>query len=111
MPPPLVVPLEARRSAEEVALGTDYSRIPRHRSTSVIRKRPPIGPYSRLMSRVLQWSYGGGRVRISVVTLYKDNFSSDISTGLSRRSDKTFLCGRKGLPHQPLSPTHKRCRV
>jgi len=31
-----------------------------YRGTSLIRNRCPPGPYSRPMSRVLRWSYGGG---------------------------------------------------
>ena len=34
-----------------------------------MRKRPLLGPYSRPMSRVLRWSYGGGRFLMSEVPL------------------------------------------
>ncbi|KAJ1489294.1 pre-mRNA splicing factor component-domain-containing protein [Baffinella frigidus] len=32
-----------------------------YRGTSLIRNRPPLGPYSRTMPRALRWSQGGGR--------------------------------------------------
>ena len=31
-----------------------------YRGTSLIRNRPPLGPYSRPMPRAQKWSYGGG---------------------------------------------------
>ena len=33
--------------------------FPLYRGTSLIRKRPPVGPYSRAMPRALWWSWGG----------------------------------------------------
>ena len=41
----------------------------RYRGTSLIRNAPLIGPYSRTISRVLWWSWGGGRFLMSVVPL------------------------------------------
>jgi len=41
-----------------------------YRGTSLIRKRPPLGPYSSRMPRGLGWSCGGGRLLMSKVTLY-----------------------------------------
>ena len=43
-----------------------------YRGTSPIRKRPPLGPYSRAMPRGLWWSLGGGRFLMSEVPLYSD---------------------------------------
>ena len=31
-----------------------------YRDTSLIRKRTPLGPYSRNVPRDLRWSWGGG---------------------------------------------------
>ena len=42
----------------------------RYRGTSIIRKRPPLGPYCRPMPRVLGGSEGGGRFLMSEVPLY-----------------------------------------
>jgi len=36
---------------------------------SLIRNNPPLGPYSRPMSRALCWSYGGGLFRMSEVLI------------------------------------------
>jgi len=33
-----------------------------YRGTSLIRNRLLLGPYSRTMPRVIQWTYGGGAV-------------------------------------------------
>ena len=41
-----------------------------YRGTSLIRNRPPLGPYSRSMPRVLQWSYGVGQFLMREVPLY-----------------------------------------
>jgi len=41
-----------------------------YRGTSLIEKRPPLGPYRRPMPRVLWWSYGGGLFLMSEVPLY-----------------------------------------
>ena len=35
------------------------SRFSVYRGTSLIRKRHPLGPYSRPTPRALRWSYGG----------------------------------------------------
>ena len=45
--------------------GSDY------RGTSLARKRTPVGPYRRPMSRVLVGSKGGGRFLMGEVTLYE----------------------------------------
>jgi len=41
-----------------------------YRGTSLIRKRTPLGPYSRPMPRVLGGSYGGEHFLMSEVPLY-----------------------------------------
>jgi len=41
-----------------------------YRGASVIRKRPPLGPYSRPMPRALWWSLGVWRFLMSEVPLY-----------------------------------------
>ena len=40
-----------------------------YRGTSLIRNRPPLGPYSRTMPRALWWSYGGREILVSEVSL------------------------------------------
>ncbi|KAJ1493853.1 hypothetical protein T484DRAFT_2652725 [Baffinella frigidus] len=42
-------------------LWTRRGRVTPYRGTSLIRKRPPPGPYSRAMPRALWSSRGGGR--------------------------------------------------
>ena len=55
---------------EDQALRDKYSTITlEYRGTSPIRKRLPLGPYSRHMPRALWWSYGGGRFLMSEVPL------------------------------------------
>ena len=41
-----------------------------YRGTSLIRKHPFLGPYSRAMPRALWWSEGGGCFLMSEVPLY-----------------------------------------
>ena len=41
-----------------------------YRGTSLIRKRLPLGPYSRPIPRALWWSMGGGLFLMSEVPLY-----------------------------------------
>ena len=41
----------------------------RCRGTSLMRKRPPLGPYRSLVPRVMGGSQGGGRVLMSEVPL------------------------------------------
>ena len=41
-----------------------------HRGSLLIRKRPPLGPYGRLMPRALWWSVGEGEVLMSEVPLH-----------------------------------------
>ena len=41
-----------------------------YRGTSIIRKRTPLGPYSRTMPRLLWRSWGGGWFLMSEVFLY-----------------------------------------
>jgi hypothetical protein len=41
-----------------------------HRVASLIRNRPPLGPYSTTMPRALWWSYGVGVFLMSEVPLY-----------------------------------------
>jgi len=43
-----------------------------YRGTSLIRTRPPLGPYSRPMPRGLWWSWGGVRFLMSEVPLYRN---------------------------------------
>ena len=40
-----------------------------YRGTSPMRKRLPLGPYSRAMSRALRWSKGVGRFLMGEVSL------------------------------------------
>jgi hypothetical protein len=40
------------------------------RGTSLMTKRPPLGPYSRPMTEALWWSLGGGQVLMSEVFQY-----------------------------------------
>ena len=42
----------------------------RYRGTSLIRKCTPLGPYRRLVPRVLGWSWGGGCFLAGEVPLY-----------------------------------------
>ena len=42
-----------------------------YRGTSLIRKRAPLGHYSRTMPRALWWSQGGGRFLMSEVPMYR----------------------------------------
>ena len=57
-----------------LAIGTEEGEVPLHprpyRGTSLIRKRTPLGPYRRLMPRVLGGSWGGGRFLMSEVPMY-----------------------------------------
>ena len=46
------------------------ARSRRYRGTSLIRKCTPLGPYCRLMPRVLGWSWGGGCFLVDEVPLY-----------------------------------------
>ena len=46
-----------------------YSQM-RHRGTSLMINRHPLGPYNRSMSRALWGSYGGGRFLMIEVPLY-----------------------------------------
>jgi len=49
----------------------EYSLNPEpYRGTSLIRNRPPLGPYSRTMSKGLWWPYGGVIFLESEVPLY-----------------------------------------
>ena len=41
-----------------------------YRGTSPIRNTPLLGPYSRTLPRVINWSYGGGLFLMSEVPLY-----------------------------------------
>ena len=41
-----------------------------HRGTSPIRKRHPLGPYTKTMPRDIWWPQGGGRFLMSEVPLY-----------------------------------------
>ena len=45
-----------------------------NRSTSLVRKRTPLGPYRRLMPRVLGGLEGGGRFLMSEVPLHARAF-------------------------------------
>ena len=42
----------------------------KYRGISLIRNRPPLGPYSRNMPRAIRWSKGGGLFLLSEVPLY-----------------------------------------
>ena len=44
-------------------------KMNRYRGTSFTRKRTPLGPYRRPMSRVLGWFQGVGRFLMGEVTL------------------------------------------
>ena len=44
-------------------------KLSSYRGTSLTRKRTPLGPYRRLMTRVLGGSWGVGRFFVSEVTL------------------------------------------
>jgi len=48
-----------------------------YRGTFLIRKRHPIGPYSRPVPRALWWSWGGGPFLMSEVPLYYTSSPSD----------------------------------
>ena len=52
-------------------LGKPYAYPPpsAHRSTSLIRTPPLLGPYSRTIPRVLRWSWGEGVFLMSEVPL------------------------------------------
>ena len=75
-----------------------------HRVTSLIRNRPPLGPYSRDMPGPLWWSWGGGRFLMSEVPLYdwwmahRRRRGGPIcpETGPSQAYPETFLTGRLG---------------
>ena len=41
-----------------------------YRGTSLMRKRPPLGPYTRTMPRDIWWLWGGVRFLMSEVSLY-----------------------------------------
>ena len=45
------------------------SEVPLYRGSSLTRKRNPLGPYRRLLPRVLGESQGGGRFLIGKVPL------------------------------------------
>ena len=59
-PPPTYKGLELRDG------GRGFSG---YRGISLIRNKPPLGPYSRTMPRALRWSEGGGQFIISEVPL------------------------------------------
>ena len=58
------VPLYSPRGGCGIPLSSEYS------STSLTRKRTPLGPYRRPMSRVLGGGQGGGRFLMNEVPLY-----------------------------------------
>ena len=47
-------------SRERLQTACYLSAQRRYRGTSLMKKRPPLGPYRRAMPRALWWSYGGG---------------------------------------------------
>ena len=58
-----------------------FERSPRsegYRGTSLIRNRPPVGPYSSPMPRTLRGSQGGGCFLMSEVPMYGDHLAADI---------------------------------
>ena len=57
-------------SLQKPPAGHRNYQILSYRGTSLIRKRPPLGPYSRTMPRNIWGSYGGGRFLMSEVLLY-----------------------------------------
>ena len=63
-----MLPSDSRNSStENQARGS----LGRYRGSSLVRKRAPLGPYSRPLPRVLWRSSGGGRFLLGEVPLYR----------------------------------------
>jgi len=59
---------EKERGWEKVSTGRKKTK---DRDTSVIRNSNPLGSYGRNMFRALSWSYWGGLLLMSVVSLHR----------------------------------------
>ena len=83
------------------------SEVPLYRSTSLTRKRPPLGPYRGPMPSVLGGSWGRGHFLMGEVTLYMENRKS--SRGFSPAHEalsvlhvQEFLAHKKTpTPYEP----------
>ena len=65
-----------------------------YRGTSLIRNRPTLAPYSRLMSRALWWSQGGWRFLMSEVPLYTCEQAPGFASTPPRNREKCEWHGR-----------------